>query len=61
MLRRGSGDFLLIREKIPYLMNWGLENTLPEDIDANLFRCYGILSIMEGDWKLNAEIYNHGL
>ncbi len=61
MLRRRSGDFLLIREKIPYLMNWCLENTLPEDVDVNLFKCYGILSIMEGDWKLNAEIYNHGL
>ena len=42
-------------------MNWCLDNTLPEDVDVNLFKCYGILSIMEGDWKLNAEIYNHGL
>ena len=41
-------------------MNWCLGNTLPEDVDVNLFKCYGILSIMEGDWKLNAEFYNTG-
>ena len=61
MLRWGSGDFLLIREKTPYLMNWCLVNRLPEDIDVNLFECYGILSIMKKDWKLDTEIYNHGL
>jgi hypothetical protein len=61
VLRWESGDLLLIREKIPYLMNWCLENTLPEDVDVNLFKCYGILSIMEPDWKLITEIYNHGL
>ena len=43
----GSGSFLLIREKILYLMNWCLKNTLPEDVDVNLFKCYGILSAME--------------
>ena len=49
MLCLGSGDFLLIRKKIPCLVNWCLENMLPEDVDVNLFKCYGILIIMEGD------------
>ena len=60
MLRKDCGSFLLIWEKIPYFMNWCLKNTLPEDVDVNLFKCYGILSAMEGDWKIKAEIYNHG-
>jgi len=42
-------------------MNWCMVNMLPAVVDVNLLKCYGILSIMEGDWKLNAEIYNHGL
>jgi hypothetical protein len=36
-------------------MNWCLENTLPEDVDVNLFKCYGKLSIMEGDWNLTLK------
>jgi hypothetical protein len=43
-------------KRSPYLMNWCLGNMLPEDIDVNLFKCYGMLSILEGEWKLNAEI-----
>ncbi len=42
-------------------MNWCLENMLPEDVDVNLFKCYGTLSFIEGDWKLNTEIFNLGL
>jgi hypothetical protein len=36
-------------------------NIFPVDVDVNLFKCYGILSIMEPDWKLITEIYNHEL
>jgi hypothetical protein len=53
--------FYKSRKRFPYLMNWCLENMLPDDVDVNLFKCYGILSIMEPDWKLITEIYNHGL
>jgi hypothetical protein len=60
-LRLRSGDFLLIQEKLPNLMSWCLVNMLPVDVDVNLFKCYGILSIMEPDWKLITEIYNHEL
>jgi len=35
-MKRESDDFLYNREKIPHLMNWCLENMLPEDLDANL-------------------------
>jgi hypothetical protein len=42
-------------------MSWCLVNMLPVDVDVNLFKCYGILSIMEPDWKLITEIYNHEL
>ncbi len=61
MLKWGSGSFSELGKRSPYLINWCLENTLPEDVDLNLFKCYGILSIIGGAWKLNAEIYSNGL